>query len=143
MSAIHFLCDRAAPNRALLQQVIPPRVCETQRHQSRYHATFWGLEQYSTTAPLLQSSSSDAVRHHVRVQFATICSRRADVRNLTSYVHLVLAGIFGWTSSYNEQISQRRDLTLGLFTAFVSRVSMIPTVGGLCEAALTVWSLPR
>ena len=43
---IHFLCDRAAPNRALLQQVIPPRVCETQRHQTRYHVTFG---EYSST----------------------------------------------------------------------------------------------
>ena len=44
-------------------------------------------------APLLQSSSSDAVRQHVRVQFATICSRRTDVRNLTSYVHIVSSRI--------------------------------------------------
>ena len=51
-------------------------------------------------APLLQSSSSDAVRDHVRVQFATVCSRRADVRNSTSYVHNVSSRISDWTSSY-------------------------------------------
>ena len=53
-------------------------------------------------APLLQSISSDAVRDHVRVQFATICSRRAGVKNLTSYVHIVSSRVSDWTSSYNN-----------------------------------------
>ena len=51
-------------------------------------------------APLLQSSSSDAARDHVRVQFATMCSSRANVWNLTCDVGLPLARVYSWTSSY-------------------------------------------
>ena len=59
-------------------------------------------------APLLQSSSSDAVRDHVLVQFATICSSRADVRNLTCDVDLPSARVYNWTSSYSVIATRRQ-----------------------------------
>ena len=60
-----------------------------------------GTTVVQNNAPLLQSSSSDAVRDHVHVQFATICSTRADVRNLTCDVDIPSARVYSWTSSYS------------------------------------------